>query len=66
MKIVANSWKQAERHKVICLQNKNFDNIGTLNNKLINSNYLSKIVTETFRHERSRKSFKSLLSKQEV
>ena len=38
MKIVANSWKQAEKHKIICLQNQKVDNIENLNSKPINSN----------------------------
>ena len=38
MKIVANSWKQAGKYKITCLQNKKVDKIGNLNSKLINSN----------------------------
>ena len=38
MEIAANSWKQGEKHKIICLQNKKVDNYETFNSKLINSN----------------------------
>ena len=39
MKIVVNSSKPAGKHKIICFQNKKVDNFGTLNRKLINSNW---------------------------
>ena len=39
MKIVASSCKQAEKHKIIWLENKKVDNFGTLNCKTIKSNW---------------------------
>ena len=38
MKIDTTSWKQVEKHKIICLQIEKVDNFETLNSKLINSN----------------------------
>ena len=64
MKIVANSWKKAKNIKLY-----SYKTIKSTiwNFKMVNYSTptaLCKIVTETFHQERSRKSFKILLSKQ--